>query len=280
MTTGSDLLVSTEWLAEHLDDLDDLDTGFVLVDAGEAVAYQRAHIAGAVGVPHPYLKGRDNPRLVLPPEEFESLARSWGISNETPVIVYDDNASLHAARVWWVFRRYGYRNVRVVDGGFNAWLDEGRPVTSRPHRPARPGTFTARPDDDAVITVHDLMAGVESGHAPALWDTRSDEEWAGTNSRGNRRVGHVPGARHLEWRRLMQGPPARRFRPLDEIRAELESAGIDPREETVAYCQAGIRGAFGQFILALLGNDRARNYDGSMGEWANRDDTPLVLPGS
>jgi thiosulfate/3-mercaptopyruvate sulfurtransferase len=272
MVHGSDLLVSTAWLADHLDDAD-----FVLVDAGEPVAFQRAHIPRAVGVPHPYLKGREDSRLVMPPEDFEEVARSWGVSNDTPVIVYDDNASLHAARVWWVFRRYGHENVRVLDGGFNAWLDEGRPVTSRPHR-SEPGDFTARADDSVVISLDELKTAVEEGEAPALWDTRSDDEWTGKNSRGNQRVGHVPGARHLEWRRLVEGPPSRRFRPLDEIRSELEAAGIDPDAEAVTYCQAGIRGAFGHFVLALLGNERARNYDGSMGEWANREDTPLTLP--
>ncbi|TAK74890.1 MAG: sulfurtransferase [Dehalococcoidia bacterium] len=272
MYTGSELLVSTEWLASRIGQPD-----FALVDAGEPLAYQRAHIPGAVGVPHPYLKGRENPLLVMPPAEFEALARSWGISDDSPVIVYDDNASLHAARVWWVFRRYGHRDVRVVDGGFNAWLHEGRPVTSAPPRP-QPGTFTAR-DSQASISLEELNAALVAGDAPALWDTRSEEEWTGANSRGNKRAGHVPGAHHLEWRRLMQGPPARRFRPLDEIRAELLAAGIDPEADTVTYCQAGIRGAFGQFVLALLGNDRARTYDGSMGEWANRDDTPLARPG-
>ena len=210
-------------------------------------------------------------------EEFQALARSWGVSDDTPVIVYDDNASLHAARVWWVFRRYGHQNVRVLDGGFNAWLDEGRPFTSAPFRP-QPGTFTSRPQDAEVITIDELKSALAANEAPAIWDTRAPDEWNGTNDRGNTRVGHVPGARHLEWRRLMQGPPARRFRPLAEIRAELEAAGIDPDAETVTYCQTGIRGAFGQFILELLGNDRARTYDGSMGEWANRKDTPLVLP--
>jgi thiosulfate/3-mercaptopyruvate sulfurtransferase len=244
----SDLLVSTDWLAVHLDHPE-----FVLIDAGEAVAYRRAHIPGAAGVPHPYLKSAANGRLVMSPEEFQAYARAVGVSDDTPVVIYDDNASLHAARVWWVFRHYGHRDVRVVDGGFNAWLDEGRPITSLPPHP-EPGSFTARRDASVVMVADDLKTLVESGAAPALWDTRAPDEWDGTNDRGNARVGRVPGARHREWRGLMQGPPARRFRPL-----------------------SGIRGAFGHFVLTMLGNDRVRNYDGSMGEWANREDTPLTL---
>lgn len=273
MDAQSPLLITTEWLTARLDAHE-----FVLVDAGEPLAFHRAHIPGAMGVPHPYLKGPDDSRLVMSPGEFQELARGWGVSEDTPVIVYDDNASLHAARVWWVFRRYGHADVRVLDGGFNAWLDEGRPVTSAPYRPPRPGTFLARPQDSEVITIEELKSALASNETPSIWDTRAPDEWNGTNDRGNARVGHVPGAHHLEWRRLMQGPPARRFRPLAEIRAELEAAGIDPDAETVTYCQSGIRGAFGQFVLALLGNERVRTYDGSMGEWANQPDTPLALP--
>jgi thiosulfate/3-mercaptopyruvate sulfurtransferase len=271
MTNESDLLVSTEWLASNLDR-----PNAVLIDAGEPLAYRRAHIAGAVGVPHPYLKGSDNSLLAMPPEEFEAFARAAGISNDTAVVIYDDNASLYAARVWWMFRLNGHRDVRIVDGGLNAWMDEGRPVTSAPARP-KPGNFVAKRDPSVVVTVDELKAAVEGGHAPALWDTRTPEEWDGSNSRGHKRVGHVPGARHLEWRNLVQGPPARRFRPIGEIRAALEAAGIDPSAETVTYCEAGIRAAFGYFVLTLLGNDRVRAYDGSMGEWANRPDTPLTL---
>jgi thiosulfate/3-mercaptopyruvate sulfurtransferase len=266
----SPLLVTTEWLATRLDSAD-----FVLIDAGEAVAYRRVHIPGAVGVPHPYLKGKGS-QLVMGPDEFEPLARSWGLSNDTPVIVYDDNASLHAARVWWVLRYHGHRDVRVVDGGFNAWLDEGRPLTSRAPRP-EPGAFTSNVDLSQVCLVDELKELAADGSAPQIWDTRSDGEWDGTEDRGNKRVGRVPGAKHLEWRHLVQGPPARRFRPLAEIRSTIEEAGIDPDAPAITYCQAGIRGAFAPFVLALLGNEQARNYDGSMGEWSNRDDTPLEV---
>ncbi|MEZ4554217.1 MAG: sulfurtransferase [Dehalococcoidia bacterium] len=272
MPAGWDLLVSTEWLAANLDGAG---RDFVLIDAGEAVAYRRAHIPGAVGVSHPYLKARDDRGHVMPPAEFEELAASLGVSNDTPVVIYDDNASLHAARVWWVFDYYGHRDLRVVDGGFNAWLDEGRPLTSLAPRPPR-GRFVGQPNAAAVCVLDELKAAVEGGAAPQIWDLRSDGEWTGVELRGNQRGGHVPGARHLEWRGLMQGPPARRFRPREEIEAMLREAGIDPAAPTVTYCELGIRAAFGAFVMRLLGNEAARNYDGSMNEWANRPDTPLT----
>ena len=225
------MLVSTEWLADHLSGAG---RDFALVDAAEAAAYRRAHIPGAVGLSTPFLKGADNPRLVMPAEEFEPLAGSLGIANDTPVVVYDDNGSLSAARVWWAFEHFGHRDVRVVDGGFNAWLDEGRPLTAEQPRP-QPAQFTAHVDDTALCTLGELREIVEGSQGRQLWDTRSAAEWTGENDRGNRRVGHLPGARHLEWSDLMQGPPARRFRPVEEIRALLERAGIDPEAETVTY---------------------------------------------
>ncbi len=262
------LLVTTQWLADHLDD-----PNLVLVDAGEAVAYRRAHIASAHGVPHPYLKAGDGV-FVMPAADFEELARSFGVSNDSQVVVYDDNASLHAARVWWVFQHYGFDRVRVVDGGLNAWLDEGRPLTSAPP-PRRRGDVVAADRPKVLCTLDQLRSGV--GSDLQIWDARSDGEWSGENDRGNKRVGHVPGARHLEWVRLMQGPPARRFRPLGEIRSALTAAGLDPEQATVTYCQGGIRAAFAAFVLRMLGNASTRTYDGSMEEWANREDTPLAL---
>jgi len=272
MTTdiNSSMLVTTEWLSSQLESPD-----FVLIDAGEADAYRRAHIPGAVGVPHPYLKGRGSD-LVMDASDFEKLAQRWGVSNDTPVVIYDDNASLHAARVWWVFQYFGHSNVKVVDGGFNAWLDEGRPITSKSPRPES-GSFSASVQSEQVCLIEELKDRVNSGAAPAIWDTRSDAEWEGTETRGNDRSGRVPGAIHLEWRHLMQGPPARRFKPLAEIRSALVDAGLDPDRETVTYCQSGIRGAFGHFILALLGNESVRNYDGSMSEWTGDPSAPLVL---
>ncbi|HJM75303.1 MAG TPA: rhodanese-like domain-containing protein [Dehalococcoidia bacterium] len=223
------LLVTTGWLAEQGDDFD-----FVLIDCGDPVAYRRAHIPGAVSISHdPYLKGNRS-KLVMDADEFEPLVRGLGVSNDTAVVLYDDNASLHAARVWWVFERLGHTNVRVVDGGFNAWLHEERPITSRAPRPT-PGNFTATIHEGHTCTIDDLRAIVDGGGAAQIWDTRTDGERDGSNSRGNKRTGYVPGSIHLEWTNLFDGPPSRRFKPLDDIRKILVDAGLNPKAETVSY---------------------------------------------
>ncbi len=226
------LLVTTGWLAEQIEG-GDLD--FALIDCSDPDAYRRVHNPGAVSIgQRPItLKSAANPRLVMEAAEFEAWAGRVGVSNETSVVVYDDNQSLNAARVWWVFERFGHRDVRVLDGGITAWIAEGRTVTSRPSR-RQAGEFTASVDDSHHCRIDELRAAVGSDDVQ-IWDVRSEGEWLGENDRGNLRKGHVPGAKWLEWTRLLDAEEYGRFRPLDEIRSILEGAGIDPEAETVSY---------------------------------------------
>ncbi|MSQ33816.1 MAG: sulfurtransferase [Dehalococcoidia bacterium] len=222
-----ELLCDTAWLAAHLND-----PALRLIDCGMPDAYNRAHLPGAVGLPHPYLKGDKSP-FVMAPQQFEGLMAERGIANDSPVILYDDNASLYAARVWWVFDHFGYRNVKVLNGGFNRWLHEARPLTSQAPRPAR-SQFRATVSDTHLCTLDGLSGGV-GDPATVVWDVRSQEEWMGENNRGNQRRGHVPGAVHLEWRELMEGPPERRFKPAAELRRMLAERGITPDKRVITY---------------------------------------------
>lgn len=233
MTTDSEsphpLLVTTEWLEQHLDS-----PNLVLIDCGAPDAYRRAHIPNAVSISHdPFLKGAENPKLVMQKGEFETLVRALGVSNNTSVIVYDDSPSMNAARAWWVFERFGHNDLRVLDGGISAWIAEGRLMTSR-STSHEPGTFTANLYESHHCRIEDVRSAIEDPNIQ-IWDTRSEGEWSGENSRGNERVGHIPGAIWLEWLKLLQEPPVGRFRPLDEIRQILVTAGIDPEAGTITY---------------------------------------------
>ena len=240
-----ELLCDTAWLAAHLND-----PALRLIDCGMPDAYSRAHIPSAVGLPHPYLKGEKS-LFGMPPEQFEGLMAERGIANESPVVLYDDNASLYAARVWWAFDHFGHPNARVLNGGFNQWLHEGRPLTSQVPRPPR-SQFRASVSEAQLCTLDGLRGSLGdpstgSGQDPStgssrpvgtstvVWDVRSSEEWTGENDRGNKRRGHVPGAVHLEWRELMQGPPGRQFKPAAELRRMLAARGITPDKRVVTY---------------------------------------------
>jgi thiosulfate/3-mercaptopyruvate sulfurtransferase len=265
-----DLLVEPDWLQAHAQD-----ANLRIIDCATLEAYRRAHIPGAVGLPvHIYIKNPTDETFVMEPQQFKELMERLGVSDDTTVVTYDDNNALVAARLWWVLNYYGHTNAKVLNGGWHRWLSEGRPVTFHQTH-AAPGSFTPRTNEALICRADALKARVGDPSLTIL-DVRSDEEWLGTNSRSNKRVGHVPGAAHLEWTNLVERDDTRKFKPADEMRRLLRDAGANIDQEVVTYCQGGIRAAHVAFVLTLLGNDRVRNYDGSMRDWANRDDTPLV----
>lgn len=267
-----ELLAEPAWLREHSQD-----ANLRIVDCAVIEAYRRAHIPGAVALGfNPFIKDPSNGVYVLPSEQFGELMGKLGVGGGTLVVAYDDNNSLHAARLWWVLRYYGHENVKVLNGGWHRWLHEGLPITTHATNP-QPATFTPSTIDELTCGVDDLK-GLVGDTGTSILDVRSAEEFAGTNNRGNARAGHVPGAAHIEWTDFVTRDERRVFKPAAEIKSMLDHAGVTPDKPTVTYCQGGIRAAHGMFVLTLMGHDRVRNYDGSMREWANRDDTPLELP--
>jgi thiosulfate/3-mercaptopyruvate sulfurtransferase len=273
-----ELLAEPDWLAEHLDD-----PNVRIIDCATLEAYRRAHIPGAVQLPaHYYIKedpsqpGMDHGTFIMPPAQFEALMGQLGVSSDTLVVTYDDNNALVASRLWWCLKYYGHDRAKVLNGGWHRWLSEGRPVTFHATRPPR-ATFTAVPRPELIADAELLKAKFDDPGCQVL-DARTDGEWDGTNDRGNARAGHVPGARHLEWLNFVAKDDSRRFLPADDIQQLLDEAGIERGKATITYCQGGIRAAHAAFAMELLGYDNVRVYDGSMRDWANREDTPLTLP--
>jgi thiosulfate/3-mercaptopyruvate sulfurtransferase len=269
----SELLADTGWLADHSGDSE-----VRIVDCAAVEAYRRAHIPGAVGLGgvSPYIKGSGDETFVMPPDEFANFIGGLGVGNDTLVITYDDNNGLFAARLWWVLQYYGHSNTKVLNGGWHKWLYEGRAVTTHATHPDRV-TFTPAVNNEVLCRIDRLKGAIESS-AVDIFDVRSDEEFMGTNSRGNRRAGHVPNAKHVEWLDFVTKDDQRTLRSPSEIGAMLREAGIEREHDVITYCQGGIRAAHTLFVLQLMGFERVRNYDGSMREWANRDDTALVIP--
>lgn len=268
----SDLLVQTSWLAGHLSD-----PNVRLVDMGMPDGYLRAHIPGAV---HPgpershWLKDPADPLHVLKPDTFRELVEGWGIGDGTQVVAYDEDGGHQAARLWSVMRHYGHDTVRILDGGWNKWLAEGRPATQAVPRHDG-GSFTPKPRASVFVHVEEMKALVGQPAAQLL-DVRSQGEWEGTVTRGNRRTGHIPGAAHMEWLDSVTGDGIKALRPADEVKRRLGAAGVTADKPIVTYCQGGVRASHTAFVLTLLGYKEVRIYDGSFAEWGNRDDTPIV----
>jgi thiosulfate/3-mercaptopyruvate sulfurtransferase len=230
-----DLLVDTDWLAERLDT-----PNLRLVDCDPIDVYRRAHITHAIGIPvHHYIKQPEytvNPRqypLVAPPDTMKALMERMGIGDENLVVAYDSNGSLWAARLWWVLNYYGHANVKVLNGGWRKWFDEGRALSiDRPSHPS--ARFTPRANPDLLCTLDYGRAQVGNTDVVFL-DVRSDGEWEGTNDRGNKRAGRIPGAVHLEWLNFVTPDKHHTIKPAHELRAMLEAVGATPDKEIVIY---------------------------------------------
>ena len=234
-----ELLVETDWLEARLDD-----PNLRIVDCDEYVRYHRAHIKGAVGIKvHHYIKHPDYPKdptgypLVADQDTFVELMESMGIGNDDLVVAYDNSGSLYATRFWWVLSYYGHTNVKVLNGGWRKWFDEGRPATLETPDVAPDATrrgYTVSMNQDIVCILDHGIASVGRSDTVFL-DVRSDGEWDGTNDRGNRRAGRVPGAVHLEWLNLVTDDAYQTFRPAHELRAMLEERGVTPEKQVITY---------------------------------------------
>lgn len=250
------------------------DPALRLVDCGTVEAYRRAHLPGAVRLPvHHWLKDPADSLHVLGPEPFAAVMGSLGIGADVTVVAYDDAGGVHAARLWWALTYYGHTDVKVLHGGWQRWRAEGRPTTDLETVPL-PTRFTPRPTQGARCGLDELLRRLKDPGFQVL-DARSEGEYLGFVNEGNRRAGHIPGAINVEWKRFLTSEALPTLRPARELQALLQTAGLEPDAEVVTHCQAGVRGAYA-FVLTLVGY-RARLYDASMAEYANRDDTPLVV---
>jgi thiosulfate/3-mercaptopyruvate sulfurtransferase len=279
-----EVLTEPDWLWERRDD-----PTLRIVDCGSPEAYDRAHIPGAVRLGQggydpgrsrpepwdPWLKDRDAPVHVMPPEPFAEVMGRLGVSDETTVVAYDDYNGSFATRLWWVLTYYGHPDVKVLNGGWQRWLDEDRPVTFRETTPP-PGRFTPRPNEAMRIRLDELKTryadpGLQIVNV--LWP----EMYAGTaNPFGNKRFGHIPDSVNIPIERFFVDTDVPMIKPAADLATVLEEAGLSPERETVVHCQAGVRTTMGAFVATLLGWDRVRAYEASMAEWANQDDTPLT----
>jgi thiosulfate/3-mercaptopyruvate sulfurtransferase len=270
------VLVSTEWLAEHL-----LDEGIVVAEVDENPdLYDEGHIPGAIK-----LHWRDDlqdpiERDLIEREAFEQLMGRFGISNSTSVVLYGDKNNWFAAYAYWYLKIYGHEDVRIVDGGRQKWIDEGRDLsTDVPQRP--PADYAARERDESIRAYRDAVHQAIGADAKALVDVRSPQEYSGEliappgyEQEGAQRAGHIPSAQSIPWAQAVRDDGT--FKPADELRQLYEAKGILPNTQVTAYCRIGERSAHTWFVLReLLGYEEVRNYDGSWTEWGNLVGVPI-----
>ena len=270
------VLVSTGWLADHLGD-----AGLVVAEVDENPdLYDEGHIPGAAKL-H-WKEDLQDPveRDLVDRETFERVLGERGISNETTVILYGDKNNWFAAYGYWYLKVYGHGDVRILDGGRQKWIDEGRELTTKAPSPQAAG-YSAQERDESIRAYRGQVQEWLGADERALVDVRSPAEYAGEliappgyEQEGAQRAGHIPTAVSIPWASAVRDDGT--FKPAEELRALYGERSVTPDREVTAYCRIGERSAHTWFVLReLLGYEHVRNYDGSWTEWGNLGDVPI-----
>ncbi len=270
-------LVSTEWLAEHLDD-----PSVVVAESDEDVLlYETGHIPGAVKIDWHQDLNDTLVRDYLNAGDFARLMSDKGIGPDTTVVFYGDNFNWWAAYALWVFSLFGHDDTRLLDGGRQKWVAEGRQMTTDKPSPERVD-YPVPTRDDSVIRAFMTDAISQSKSGRPLVDVRSPEEYRGERlhmpdypNEGALRGGHIPGARNVPWKRAANEDGS--FKDRSELESiYIDEQGLSPQDDVIAYCRIGERSSHTWFVLTqLLGFEKVRNYDGSWTEYGNAVRVPI-----
>ena len=273
-------LVSTQWLADHLDAPDvrvvDGSWHMAQLNRDPKIEFSERHIPGAVYFDIDDIADSDSslPHMIPSAEKFASRVRRLGLGDGVRIVVYDATGVGSAARVWWMFRLFGHSDVAVLDGGLPKWVAENRPTESgEPNVQER--HFTARTNSLLVRDVDQIRSNIDSGREQVL-DARSRGRFAGTEAepRKGLRGGHMPGALNQPFLELYDAD-SKTMKPAGDIVALYKAAGVDFSKPVVTTCGSGVTACNLALGLFLLGKEDVAVYDGSWTEWGGREDTPI-----
>jgi thiosulfate/3-mercaptopyruvate sulfurtransferase len=274
----SEALVSTDWVAQHLDD----QTVRIVESNEDPLLYPSGHLPGAVEVD--WTRDLNDPliRDYLTKEGFDRLASKLGITKDTTVVFYGDKNNWWATYALWVFHLFGHTNCRIMDGGNLKWKKEGRELVR--DVPTYEATEYRAPERDDKVYRAFRDQVLQHLHAQGkMIDVRSPEEYSGERmhmpdypNEGALRGGHIPGAKNVPWARAIN-PEDGTFKSAAELKDLYElNAGLSPNDDVVVYCRIGERSSHTWFVLTyLLGYPNVKNYDGSWTEWGNLVGAPI-----
>jgi thiosulfate/3-mercaptopyruvate sulfurtransferase len=283
-----DSLVTTDWLAEHLDEptLRVVDIrGYVnsielsggkqdAVYVGALEEYEAGHVPGAVYVD--WTKDITDPNSpvkvqIAPPDLFAEAMEIRGIGDDTDVVIVDHSGGHFATRLWWALRYYGHDRAAVLDGGFKKWQREERPLSTSILSPER-ALFTPSARPEIRVEVDEVATLSQDGGDTLLVDVRDNPTYRGDVFRGAR-AGHIPNAVNISAKSLVNDDGTWKSR--DDQAQILADGGVQPGQRVVAYCNGGVTATAVLFALHRTGHDEFANYDGSWNEWSERLDLPV-----
>jgi thiosulfate/3-mercaptopyruvate sulfurtransferase len=267
--TRADVLVTTDWVAQH-----GTDAGVRVVEVDvDTTAYDQGHVPGSAGWNWTTELCDTLVRDIVPAKKLEELLGKSGIDNKTTIVLYGDNNNWFAAWAFWQLKIYGHADVRIMDGGRKKWLAEGRDLSTEKST-FQPATYKAGAPDMSLRAFLPEVQQAVAGKKTALVDVRSPQEFTGeilsppglpeTCQRG----GHIPGAKSIPWGKNCNDDGS--FKSFDDLKALYAEKGITGDEPVIAYCRIGERSSLTWFAMKyLLGFDNVKNYDGSWTEWGN-----------
>jgi thiosulfate/3-mercaptopyruvate sulfurtransferase len=274
---NSDVLVSTAWVAEHLGDTQRVR---IIESNEDLLLYGTGHVPGAVHIDWVNDLQDDTVRDYIGRDEFARLCSERGIADDTTVVFYGDKNNWWACYAFWTFKLFGHADCRIMNGGRDKWIAENRPLTKTvPHYPST--DYEPQDPDLSIRAFRDeVLKHMKKGGA--MVDVRSPQEYIGElmhipgyPDEGALRGGHIPGAANVPWSRAAAEDGT--FKSREELEAiYLDEQGLDPKEDTIAYCRIGERSSHTWFVLKyLLGFKDVKNYDGSWTEWGNLVGVPI-----
>ena len=268
-----EVLVDTQWVEDHSKDSN---VRIAEVDYDPRANYQLGHIPGAVLFDWKEDINDPMSRNVLSRESCERLLRGAGINNDTILILYGDFNNWFAAFAFWVFKYYGYRDVRLMNGGRKKWLEEDRLLSKDIPNYSKGNIKPTGPDDNIRVFLHEVKQALDTKDRIKMVDVRSPKEFTGEilappeyPTEHAQRGGHIPGAENIPWAQAVNDKDGT-FKSVDELKKLYESKGITHDKEIITYCRIGERSSHTWFVLKyLLGYPSVKNYDGSWTEWGN-----------
>ncbi len=274
-----DVLVTTDWLAEHLND-----PNICVVDGSSFLPnvprdaqeeYAQKHIPGAVLIDIEEVSDHssDLPHMLPTPDQFAAKVGALGIGSDNKVVVYDSQGVRTSPRVWWMFRVFGHDNVAVLDGGLPKWEAENRPVANGTESPA-PQTFAANFRPELVRSFDQVASAVDSS-AEQIIDARPAGRFAGTDAEPRPGIpsGHMPGASSMPVGTVVDAASGTVL-PAAAIQANFDAAGVNMGKPIITSCGSGVAACTTSLGLYLLGHKESAVYDGSWSDWGSRDETP------